>query len=193
MSIGMSLLALLDEKPTFGLQLRNEFEARTGGVWPLNVGQVYTTLDRLARDGLVELESAPGSEGQRIYEITAGGRQRLKAWFEQPMKQVVPSRDELVLKLIMAEGRRAPAIGDVVQAERRAALELLQEYTRLKRDESDEAELGWLFLLDSLIFQTEARVRWLDACEARFARATPAASRLPSKTTRRTDRSEVTS
>src|SRR5579862_6222018 len=53
MSVRHALLALLSEGPKYGLQLREEFEANTGQVWPLNVGQVYTTLQRLERDGLV--------------------------------------------------------------------------------------------------------------------------------------------
>src|ERR1700761_5255868 len=56
MSVRHALLALLSEGPKYGLQLRHEFETRTGEVWPLNVGQVYTTLQRLERDGLVEAE-----------------------------------------------------------------------------------------------------------------------------------------
>jgi len=58
MSVRHALLALLSEGPKYGLQLREEFEARTGEVWPLNVGQVYTTLQRLERDGLVETAGA---------------------------------------------------------------------------------------------------------------------------------------
>ncbi|HEU4356464.1 MAG TPA: PadR family transcriptional regulator, partial [Actinomycetota bacterium] len=58
----------------------------------------------------------------------------------------------------------------VIQAERRGAVELLQQYTRLKRDALDE-DLGWSFLVDSLIFKAEARVRWLDACEERLSKA----------------------
>jgi DNA-binding PadR family transcriptional regulator len=170
MSVPMSLLAILDEGPRYGLQLKNEFEARTGGVWPLNPGQVYTTLDRLERDGLVRPGSAEGSEGQKIYEITHAGGARLRDWFRSPTEPRPPARDELVLKLIMALGRAAPSTVDVIGAERRGALELLQEYTLLKRDAATDADLGWLLLLDSLIFQAEARVRWLDACEARLAR-----------------------
>ena len=72
MSVRHALLALLSEGPKYGLQLREEFEARTGEIWPLNVGQVYTTLQRLERDGLVESEGAgegPGwlSGGHRIH------------------------------------------------------------------------------------------------------------------------------
>ncbi|CUU53592.1 Virulence activator alpha C-term [Parafrankia irregularis] len=59
MSVRNGLLALLAERPMYGYQLRAEFEARTGSTWPLNIGQVYTTLRRLERDGLVVGERAP--------------------------------------------------------------------------------------------------------------------------------------
>lgn len=169
MSVGMSLLAILDEGPSYGLQLKNDFEQRTGGIWPLNVGQVYTTLQRLQRDGLVEVESSDAVESQKIYGITDEGRRRLGVWFQEPAADGPPAREELVLKLVMVTRRnRGDAVG-VIQAERRGAVQLLQEYTRLKRGAPSNGDLGWLFLLDSLIFTTEARVRWLDSCESRIA------------------------
>ena len=169
MSVGMTLLAILDEGSTYGLRLKNEFEARTAGVWPLNVGQVYTTLGRLQRDGLVAVSGGEESETQKSYEITDAGRAHLKEWFERPSGAATPSRDELVLKLVMAARHGRAAAASTIQTQRRQLIEDLQNYTRLKRDATSDAELGWLFLLDSLIFQTEARVRWLDACEARLS------------------------
>lgn len=166
MSVGMCFLAILDEDVSYGLRLKQAFEAETGGIWPLNAGQVYTTLDRLERDGLVR-QVAGAAEGQKRYELSEDGRRRLGEWFDRSTQMRPPSREELVLKLVMAARRgRAP---DVIQSERKSAIERLQEYTRLKRD-GETDDLGWAFLLDSLIFQTEARVRWLDACEARYAK-----------------------
>ncbi len=66
----MSLLALLAEGPSYGLRLKQEFERRTGSVWPLNVGQVYTSLDRLEREGLVRQVDGAGGDRQRLHEIT---------------------------------------------------------------------------------------------------------------------------
>jgi DNA-binding PadR family transcriptional regulator len=169
MAIGMSLLAILDEGPTYGLRLKNEFEARTAGVWPLNVGQVYTTLGRLQRDGLVVISGEEQPETQKFYEITDAGRARLNGWFSEPSTTGTPSREELVLKLVMAARHDKGTAASVIQTQRRSLMEVLQDYTKLKRDAPSDAELGWLFLLDSLIFQTEARVRWLDACEARLS------------------------
>jgi len=169
-SVGLSLLAILVEAPAYGLELKAEFENRTGGVWPLNAGQVYTTLDRLERDGLVR-QAATGPDGQKIYEATEPGRDRLHAWFTKPAELKAPPRDELVLKLVMALSSPDVSADAVIQSERKATLQLLQEYTRLKRDASPETDLGWLFLLDSLIYQAEARVRWLDTCESRIERS----------------------
>jgi DNA-binding PadR family transcriptional regulator len=168
----MSLLAILEANPSYGLNLKNEFEARTGGIWPLNVGQVYTTLGRFQRDGLVKVASDAPSDSQKFYALTDRGRSALEEWFTDAPAQGAPSREELVLKVVMASRRSDADAARVIQAERRSAVELLQQYTRLKRDTPEPSDLGWLFLLDSLIFQTEARVRWLDACESRLSAKT---------------------
>lgn len=192
MSVGLSLLAILVEAPAYGLELKAEFEKRTGGVWPLNAGQVYTTLDRLERDGFVR-QAATGPDGQKIYESTDAGRERLNAWFAKPAELKAPPRDELVLKLVMALSSPDVSVERVIQSERKATLQLLQEYTRLKRDASPETDLGWMFLLDSLIYQAEARVRWLDTCESRIERSEKRgkSKAAPAATKRR--RSEVRS
>ncbi len=169
MSVAMSLLAMLEERPMYGLELKNEFESRTGWVWPVNVGQVYSTLGRLERDGLVA--AGQGGDQQKVYELTALGRERLDAWFSRPADPRAGERDELVLKLVLAVQRGPDRARAVIQMERRGGLEELQRYTRLKRDVANDADLGWTFLLDSLIFRAEARIRWLDACEGRLAAA----------------------
>jgi DNA-binding PadR family transcriptional regulator len=189
-SIGMSLLALLQEGPTYGLHLKNGFEARTGAMWPLNVGQVYGTLARYERDGLVRVIEE-GTEGQKVYEVTAAGAERLRTWFETPTQTLPPARDELVLKLVMAIGHQGTQPNDVIQAERRSSVELLQELTRLKRNRSLDQDLGWAFLLDSLIFQTEARVRWLDDCETRLRKGS-IPSALPATAPTSIDAQEIT-
>jgi DNA-binding PadR family transcriptional regulator len=79
MSVRHALLALLSNGPRYGMQLREEFEAATGDVWPLNVGQVYTTLQRLERDGLVESDGGD-EQRQKSYRITVGGRAELSEW-----------------------------------------------------------------------------------------------------------------
>jgi DNA-binding PadR family transcriptional regulator len=172
MSIRHGLLALLDQGPRYGYQLRADFEARTGATWPLNVGQVYTTLGRLERDGLVEPAGEDG-EGHLFYAVTEQGRAELRQWFDTPVPRTNPPRDELAIKLAMAVTVPGVDVQAVVQAQRRHSMKALQDYTRLKAQALNAGEapgdLAWLLVLEQLIFQTEAEIRWLDHCETRLA------------------------
>jgi len=152
-----------------GYQLRTAFEQSTGATWPLNIGQVYTTLSRLERDGLV----SPLSEneaGQRPYEITEAGRTALSAWFAAPISSTDRPRDELAIKMALAVTTPGVAVPAVLQTQRTATMRALQEYTRLKNREAEPADLAWRLVLDAMIFQAEAEVRWLDHCEASLVR-----------------------
>ena len=168
MSVRHALLALLSEGPKYGLQLRQEFEARTGEVWPLNVGQVYTTLQRLERDGLVASEG--GDEGpQKGYRITSSGRDELLDWLQTPPDDVQPPRDELLIKVLVAVEVRGVEVHDVIQVNRRHLVELMQRYTAMKADAAeDDVALG--LVVDAELFRIEGAVRWLDSAEARLRR-----------------------
>lgn len=170
MSIRHSLLALLQDQPRYGYQLRIEFQDRTGATWPLNIGQVYTTLDRLERDGLVKNDGDDGA-GHVIYSITEAGRADVQSWFEAPVERDSPPRNELAIKLALAVTLPGVDVSGIIQTQRLASMEALQEYTRARRDASVSqrvVDTASLLVLDSLIFQTEAEVRWLDLCEARM-------------------------
>jgi DNA-binding PadR family transcriptional regulator len=178
MSIRYGLLALLERGPMYGYQLRVAFEESTGGTWPLNIGQVYTTLSRLDRDGLVR--SLPEHEGgQRPYEITKAGQVDLADWFATPISRADRPRDELAIKLALALTTPGVDVRAVVQAQRTATMRTLQEYTRLKAGADQTADLSWLLVLDAMLFQSEAEVRWLDHCEASITRYSPPPVRPP--------------
>ena len=184
MSVKHAVLALLEQEPMYGYQLRTEFEQRTGTTWPLNVGQVYTTLTRLERDGLVAGAGAD-PEGHVIYEITGAGREEVAAWFTTPVARSQPPRDELAIKLALAVTVPGVDVGTLIQRQRSATMTALQDYTRLKRGAvgDDPADLAWSLVLDSLVFGAEAEIRWLDHCEARLRRAAgerPARASAPS-------------
>jgi DNA-binding PadR family transcriptional regulator len=175
MSIRHGLLALLERGPSHGYSLRAEFDAATGATWPLNVGQVYTTLDRLERDGLVAQEGEPDADGRIAYRITDDGRRELTSWFRSPVSAKSAPRDELSIKLALAVTTPGVDVLGVVQTQRTATMTALQELTRLKAQAPDPAaDLAWSLVLDSLVFRAEAEIRWLDHCEARVARAAAA-------------------
>jgi DNA-binding PadR family transcriptional regulator len=207
MSVKHSLLALLTQGPRYGYQLRAQFEECTGGTWPLNIGQVYTTLDRLERDGLVRDEGDDGA-GHRYYSLTDAGRTEASDWFNQPARPAHPPRNELAIKLAIAVTTPGVDVQRVIQAQRSATVRALQDVTRAKRaaaEDPDGADLAGSLVLESLVFTAEAEVRWLDHCEAAVLRAarhgrTPdrrsaptvpartAADRTPSAASPRSDR-----
>jgi DNA-binding PadR family transcriptional regulator len=172
-----ALLALL-EKPHYGYELRAEFEQRTGASWPLNVGQVYTTLARLERDGLVEA-GGTDAEGRSLYQLTEAGKVEVKGWFDTPVERTQPQRDELAIKLAVAVAVPSVDVGKVVQQQRNATMQALQGYRRQSRSGAGDDLAGGL-VLDRLVFAAEAEIRWLDHCEARLRRA--AASSTASST-----------
>lgn len=169
MSVRHGLLALLAGGPSHGYELKQAFEERTGALWPLNIGQVYATLSRLERDDLVvALEG--GDRDRRPYKLTEAGRVELDAWLLQPVEQVA-SRDELVVKVLMALATPVVDGPRILQHHRRALLEEMQRYTRLRAGADPVADLDWLLTVDALVLRAEAMVRWLDQCEGRLARA----------------------
>jgi DNA-binding PadR family transcriptional regulator len=158
------LLALLDDGPSYGYQLKTGFEAATGGVWPLNVGQVYSTLERLERDGLVVEEPR---EGQRAYRLTEDGVAALGAWWDAVPDNEPPPRDELMLKVLLAimHGREH-ALG-VITAQRGALMTLLQQRRRALLGNGAARTLAAALVSDALVVRAEADLRWLDLCEER--------------------------
>jgi len=184
MTIRHSLMALLTQGPRHGYQLRAEFESRTGGTWPLNVGQVYTTLQRLQRDGLVEVAGEADPEGRIAYALTPQGRDEIAEWFLTPVDKSSDPRDELSIKLALGVGMQGVDVRAVIQSQRSATLRQLQDYTRLKRQADQADDLAWELVLERLIFSAESQVRWLDHVESRVGRARPtvptAAAHTPS-------------
>lgn len=172
MSIRYSLLALLERGPMYGYQLRTAFEESTGATWPLNIGQVYSTLARLERDGLVRaLPEADG--GQRPYQITGAGHARLAAWFSAAVGHTERPRDEVTIKLALALTTPGVDVASVVRVQRAATMGSLREYHRLNDGDPDPPGPARRLVLDALIFQAEAEMRWLDHCETTLVRDPP--------------------
>ena len=186
MSIRHALLALLSEGPKYGLQLRQEFEARTGEVWPLNVGQVYTTLQRLERDGLVESDDTGDDGPQKGFRITHEGAAELDVWLRTPPDMTSPPRDELVIKVLVAVGLPGVDVRDVIQSHRRHVVELMQQWTHLK-DGAPEDDIGFALVVDAELFRLDSVIRFLDAADGRLKRraadppAPAAAAKVPAR------------
>ena len=171
MSVRQSLLAILDQGPCYGYQLRTEFDRRTGSTWPLNVGQIYNTLDRLERDGLVAKRDVD-EHGHVYWEITDAGAAEVRQWLASPVERSQGTRDELAIKLAVAATLPGIDVADIIQTQRRASLAQLQSLNRAKyagANPDGPEELAWSLVVDSMLFAAEAEVRWLDHTEQRLA------------------------
>jgi DNA-binding PadR family transcriptional regulator len=175
MSVQHALLALLAAGPKYGLQLRQEFEESTGEIWPLNVGQVYTTLQRLERDGFVESDESEETGPRNSFRITESGEKELSDWLNTPPDLTSPPRDELVIKVLSALRVPGVSVQHVIQVHRRYVVELMQQWTRLKEDEAD-FDLSFALVVDAELFRLDSVIRWLDAADGRLKRASVALS-----------------
>lgn len=167
MSIRQSLLAILDQGPCYGYQLRLEFERRTGGTWPLNVGQVYATLDRLERDGLVT-KSPSDKAGHVYYAITDGGRTMVREWLTHAVEREISSRDELAVKLAIAITLPGADAASLISAQRDVTSAALARYRAEPVD-----TLARQLVVDSLALAAEAELSWLDHCEQLLGESAP--------------------
>ena len=168
---------LLAERPRHGYELKRAFEQRTGQVWTINTGQVYTTLERLQRDGLIE----PGSSGnsdphepgfaidrRQPYRLTDEGQREAEAWLADHTGDQ-PPRDELLMKVLLATQTRIDGAQAVIDSQRHRLLGRLQELRRRQRDEIPS--LATQMSNDALVVRIEADLRWLDLCEERLRAA----------------------
>jgi DNA-binding PadR family transcriptional regulator len=173
MPVKLGLLALLAARPAHGYELRQRFEDVAGGVWPLNIGQVYDALRRLERDGLVEplaAEPAIGGRGgeRRAYRATTAGEDTVREWLHEATEPGAVARDELAVRILIAHstGADLPAL---IQRQRESFMRRLQRLARRKDEAVDD--VAEVLLLDLLQLRIRADSEWLDLAERRLSRA----------------------
>ncbi len=168
--IQRAILALLSDQPRHGYELHGLFEATIGEHWGLNTGQIYSSMDRLARDGLVTEASVErgGGPDKRLWAITDDGRSELLAWFHVAVPRDYRLRDELFVKLMLAIATGVAEPNQVVQVQRRELFREMHALTAARNSCDHSGELQKTLLLDGAIMHTEAELRWLDMVEGRL-------------------------
>jgi DNA-binding PadR family transcriptional regulator len=173
-SVRHTLLALLSEGPKYGPQLREELGARTGEMWPLNAGQVSGALARLERDGLVDSGGTQAAGSRMGFRITADGAAELAAWLGTPPDLASSPDDQMTAKVLAALRVPGTDVHEVLQVHRRYLMELMQQWTRIKRDKADR-DLGLALRIDAELFRLDSVIQWLDAADRhlRYAAVRP--------------------
>ncbi|MGA8040780.1 MAG: PadR family transcriptional regulator [Acidimicrobiia bacterium] len=177
MGLREGLLCILLNGDAHGYRLKSDLELATGDTWQVNIGQIYTTLQRLERDGLVESSQSDG-DGRIVYKIADKGRNEVGRWLDTPVDLAASGRDEISLKVLMA---MVSGVGDprrVVERQRGSTMTLLQDYTALKANSVDD-DFAWQLYLDRLILSAEAELRWLERVESRLDEMPPIEIAVP--------------
>jgi len=175
-SIKHALLGLLANGPLHGYDLKAAYEQDLVPESHLNYGQVYTTLERLSRDGLVTHDVVRQSErpDKKVYELTREGRQQLRDWLATPSRLDLDLRNETYLKLMLARRLKGSDPREVLAIERRGCFERLHEVSQTRaRAEKEGAPLHAVLLLELAVLQLEAFLTWLERCEEFLKREKP--------------------
>ncbi|MDI2126558.1 PadR family transcriptional regulator [Yinghuangia seranimata] len=165
--IGHTLLGLLEAGPSHGYDLKRAFDDRFGRSRPLAYGQVYATLSRLLKNGLVQVDGVEHGEGpeRKRYAITAEGLTDVEQWLGRPEKPEPYLQSTLYTKVVIAllTGRGA---ADLLDTQRAEHLRLMRELT----DRKTHGDLADQLICDHALFHLEADLRWLELTEARLDR-----------------------
>lgn len=166
-------LALLSKQPTHGYDLLQTYEALFSSVLPpLNAGQIYTTLARLERDGLVEdyPVEQEGKPDKRIYQLTEQGRQALVAWFSKPISGP-RLKDNFYMKLMAARMSGLVDLQQMIDEQRRQYLQSLHDLNRLALEKDISEDPSRFYLIQGAVLHLKADLEWLDLCEEEFCKA----------------------
>jgi DNA-binding PadR family transcriptional regulator len=165
------VLAMLAKEPSHGYQLRARLRQALGPLGEaMNDGQVYVTLTRLEKAGLVECDLAPGlpdRPDRKVYGLTAAGQQRVAGWLAD-VSWPRPDLAEFHLKLIAAASAGLADPLAIVDAQRRELLRRLRDAQRAAMAEPDGSSAG--LLLEGVVLRLQADLRWLEACERAWTR-----------------------
>jgi DNA-binding PadR family transcriptional regulator len=174
MSIKYAILGILAEKDQHGYEIKAGFDAKIGEFWSLNFGQIYSTLDRLEKDGLVthDRQSQDKRPDRKIFSITPIGEEDLNQWLATPVTKIRALRDEFFIKLVFMDKADKSAILELIDRQKILHLQHMNRLTRrklaLKAGPDNINALTAELLLDASLFHAEADIRWLTLCEEKI-------------------------
>jgi DNA-binding PadR family transcriptional regulator len=163
MSLKYGILGLLVEGPLHGYEVKNRFESLLGGSWEVNFGQVYTTLQRLERDQLVEAAGQRGDRGKQAYRLTDGGRQELDQWLSRPETEPQQLREEIYVKLLLTTRLANGNLDELLAAQRRVYMQRLKDLSELEERARQDGRDDLVLLFMGGMLHTEADLKWTDA------------------------------
>jgi DNA-binding PadR family transcriptional regulator len=162
LSLKYGVMGLLSEEPLHGYEVKNRFEAMLGGTWEVNIGQIYTTLQRLERDGLVRPVGERGDRGKLLYELSNQGRKTLNDWLAQPESGPQELREDIYVKLLLAARVANGDLRPLLSRQKRAYLQRLRDLNQLGERARRDGRLDLARLVRGALLHTEADIKWID-------------------------------
>jgi DNA-binding PadR family transcriptional regulator len=162
LSLKYGVLGLLTGEPLHGYEVKNRFEAMLGGTWEVNIGQIYTTLQRLERDGLVRPAGPRGDRGKQTYEISPQGRRSLEQWLAEPDSGPQSLHEDIYVKLLLATRIANGDLGPLLGRQKRAYLQRLRDLNRLEERARRDGRIDLARLVRGALLHTEADLKWID-------------------------------
>jgi DNA-binding PadR family transcriptional regulator len=164
MSLRFGILGLLAEHPLHGYEVKTRYESLFGDTWELNIGQVYTTLQRLERDGLIDAVGERGDRGKQRYGLTDAGKGALREWLHEPADEPQQLRQDIYLKLLLISRLANGDLEGLLARQRRVYLQRLKDLGNLERRARREGRNDLALLIQGAILHAEADLKWIDVC-----------------------------
>jgi DNA-binding PadR family transcriptional regulator len=142
--------------------VKTRFEAMLGGTWDVNIGQIYTTLQRLERDGLVRPVGHRGDRGKLLYELSPEGNKALDEWLAQPDSGPQQLHEEIYVKLLLATRIANGDLKGMLARQKRAYLQRLRDLNRLEEGARRDGRIDLARLVRGALLHTEADIKWMD-------------------------------
>jgi len=161
-SLKYGVLGLLKGEPLHGYEVKNRFEAMLGGTWDVNIGQIYTTLQRLERDGLVRPAGPRGDRGKQLYELSPEGQKALDQWLAQPDSGPQQLHEDIYVKLLLATRIANGDLKGMLARQKRAYLQRLRDLNRLEERARRDGRIDLTRLVRGALLHTEADLKWMD-------------------------------
>jgi DNA-binding PadR family transcriptional regulator len=162
MSLKFGILGMLAEEDLHGYEIKSRFETMLGGTWEVNIGQIYSTLQRLERDLLIETIGERGDRGKLAYHLTETGRNELEHWLHQPIEAPQEIHDEFFVKLLLLNRLAKDKIGNLITQQRRVHLQQLRDLTAMERQARVDGHPVLSLLIRNAILHAEADLKWID-------------------------------
>jgi len=167
LSLKYGVLGLLAEEPLHGYEVKNRFEAMLGGTWEVNIGQIYTTLQRLERDGLVRPVGERGDRGKLQYELSESGRNAVETWLGEPDSGPQQLHEDIYVKLLLATRLVNGDLRPLLARQKRAYLQRLRDLNQLEDRARKDGRHDLARLVRGALLHTEADIKWIDELSER--------------------------